>query len=183
MKKSWRNLTIAALLGAMAYLLMYIAIPIIPIVPYMTLDFSGIPILLAFLIFGRKDGYVALLIKELLHLILAGMAISNLIGVLADAIALIVFIEIFNYFSKAGTQHYVRAIALATLGMTVIMAAANYWVITPLYIKVLGMKITILLVKMVLLGVVPFNLIKGIVIGGLTTLLVPKLRKVLTVAR
>ena len=44
MKKSWQNLTIAALLGAMAYLLMYIAIPIIPIVPYMTLDFSGIPI-------------------------------------------------------------------------------------------------------------------------------------------
>ena len=97
MKKSWRNLTIAALLGAMAYLLMYIAIPIIPIVPYMTLDFSGIPILLAFLIFGRKDGYVALLIKELLHLILAGMAISNLIGVLADAIALMIFIEIFDY--------------------------------------------------------------------------------------
>ena len=71
----------------------------------------------------------------------------------------------------------------ATLGMTVIMAAANYWVITPLYIKVLGMKITIPLVKMVLLGVVPFNLIKGIVIGGLTTLLVPKLRKGLTVPR
>ena len=54
MKKSWRNLTIAALLGAMAYLLMYIAIPIIPIVPYMTLDFSGIPILLAFLIFHQR---------------------------------------------------------------------------------------------------------------------------------
>lgn len=111
------------------------------------------------------------------------MAISNLIGILADAIALMAFIEIFNYFSKAGTQHYVRAIVFATLGMTVIMAAANYWIITPLYIKVLGMKITIPLVKMVLLGVVPFNLIKGIVIGGLTTLLVPKLRKVLTVAR
>ena len=96
---------------------------------------------------------------------------------------MMIFIEIFNHFSKAGTQHYVRAIALATLGMTVVMAAANYWVITPLYIKVLGMKITIPLVKMVLLGVVPFNLIKGIVIGGLTTLLVPKLRKVLTIAR
>ena len=74
-------------------------------------------------------------------------------------------------------------IVVAALGMTVIMAVANYWVITPLYIKVLGMKITIPLVKLVLLGVVPFNLIKGIVIGGLSTLLVPKLRKVLTVAR
>lgn len=179
MKKSWRSLTTAALLGAMAYLLMYIAIPIIPIVPYMTLDFSGIPILLAFLIFGRKDGYVALVIKELLHLILAGMAISNLIGVLADALALAVFAEIFNYFSKAGKQHLIQAILLATLGMTIIMAVANYWIITPLYIKVLGMKITIPLVKMILLGVIPFNLIKGSMIGGITSLLISKLGKTL----
>ena len=49
--------------------------------------------------------------------------------------------------------------------------------------KVVKPPITIPLVKLVLLGVVPFNLIKGIVIGGLSTLLVPKLRKVLTVAR
>lgn len=178
MRKSWRNLTISALLGAIGYLLMYIAIPIIPIAPYMKLDFSGIPILLAFLVFGQKEGYIALGIKELLHLILEGMSIGNLIGVFADAMELVILAEIV-YFILKGRKNFVWAIISSTLVATIIMSAANYWIITPLYMKVLGMKLTIPLIKLVLIGVVPYNLIKGVLISGLTLLLLPRLKKVL----
>lgn len=178
MRKSWRNLTISALLGAIGYLLMYIAIPIIPIAPYMKLDFSGIPILLAFLVFGQKEGYIALGIKELLHLILEGMSIGNLIGVFADAVELVILAEIV-YFILKGRKNFVWAIISSTLVATIIMSAANYWIITPLYMKVLGMKLTIPLIKLVLIGVVPYNLIKGVLISGLTLLLLPRLKKVL----
>lgn len=178
MRKSWRNLTISALLGAIGYLLMYIAIPIIPIAPYMKLDFSGIPILLAFLVFGQKEGYIALGIKELLHLILEGMSIGNLIGVFADAMELVILAEIV-YFILKERKNFVWAIISSTLVATIIMSAANYWIITPLYMKVLGMKLTIPLIKLVLIGVVPYNLIKGVLISGLTLLLLPRLKKVL----
>lgn len=178
MRKSWRNLTISALLGAIGYLLMYIAIPIIPIAPYIKLDFSGIPILLAFLVFGQKEGYIALGIKELLHLILEGMSIGNLIGVFADAMELVILAEIV-YFILKGRKNFVWAIISSTLVATIIMSAANYWIITPLYMKVLGMKLTIPLIKLVLIGVVPYNLIKGVLISGLTLLLLPRLKKVL----
>lgn len=183
MSKKWRNLTISALLGAMAYLLMYIAIPIIPIVPYMTLDFSGVLILLAFLIFGRKNGYVALFIKEILHLILGGVSLSNLIGVFSDAIALIVLGELIFLGSQKGKQHFIRATLIATVGMTVVMAAANLWFIMPVYMKVLGMKLSIPLPKLILFGAVPFNLIKGILVSGVTFLLLPRLKKVLNPER
>ena len=179
MGKSWRSLTISTLLGAIGYLLMYIAIPIVPIAPYMKLDFSGIPILLAFLVFGQKEGYVSLGIKELLHLIFEGMSVGNLIGVLADAMELIILAEIVYFVSKGGRKNFVWAIISSTLVATIVMSAANYWIITPLYMKVIGMKITIPLIKLVLIGVVPHNLIKGVLISGLTLLLLPRLRKVL----
>lgn len=174
-----KKMVVAALLGAMAYLLMYIAFPIIPVVPYMTLDFSGIPILLAFLIFDQKSGYIALLVKEILHLTLTGLSIVKIIGVTADALALIVLAELFFYVAKDGTEHLVRAIIISTLGMTIIMTLANYFFITPAYMKLLGMKLTIPLAKLMIIGVVPFNIIKGIILGGVTAGVSPRLKKLL----
>lgn len=179
MNRIWHTLIVSILLGTLAYLLMYIAIPIIPIVPYMTLDFSGVPILLTFLLLGTKYGYAALLVKEDLHLILGGLSIGNLIGVFSDAIALIILAEVLVLILQKYGNHPIQAIMIATIAMTIGMAVANYGIITPLYVKVMRMKIQLPLAKLILFGVVPFNLIKGILVSGVSFLLLPRLAKVL----
>ncbi|OTP29408.1 hypothetical protein A5798_002576, partial [Enterococcus sp. 6C8_DIV0013] len=42
---------------------------------------------------------------------------------------------------------------------------ANYFVITPMYIKVLGMDFGISIEQMVLYGIIPFNVIKSIAVS------------------
>lgn len=174
-----KKLIISILLGTMSYLVMYISIPIIPIVPYMTLDLSGILVLLSFFILNQKYGYITLLTKEILHLILKGLSIGNLIGVIADALAIIVLAEVLFFIIKKYKNHFIIATVISAIIMTVVMSILNYYIILPLYIKVLGMQIKISLLKVILFGVVPFNLIKGTIVSGLTVLLLPRLFKIL----
>ncbi len=68
-----------------------------------------------------------------------------------------------------------RAILGATLSLTVMLALLNWLVTIPLYMSLLGMKLNIPLGQMILFGVVPFNLIKGIVIGTTFILIYKKL--------
>lgn len=72
-------------------------------------------------------------------------------------------------------QSVVRAILGATLSLTVVLALLNWLVTIPLYMSLLGMKLNIPLGQMILFGVVPFNLIKGIVIGTTFILIYKKL--------
>lgn len=174
---SWKQIVIAALLGSMAYLLMYIAFPIIPIVPYITLDFSGIPILLAFYLFGRKSGYIALITKEILHMLLTGISVVKLIGISADALALICLAELFLSVLHNKRKRWIMAVGISTIGMTIIMSLANYFIITPAYMKLLGIKLSFSLAKFIVVGVVPFNLIKGGILGLVTSLLSVRLQK------
>ena len=51
----------------------------------------------------------------------------------------------------------------------------------PLYMNLLGMKLGMPLAKMVLYGVVPFNLIEGAIVGGIFALVYVHLRNWISV--
>ena len=70
----------------------------------------------------------------------------------------------------------------ARLGMTIIMSLANYFIITPAYMKLLGMKLSLPLAKLIVIGVVPFNLIKGGILGLITSILSIRLQKLVVKA-
>ncbi|MBC6384321.1 ECF transporter S component [Lactiplantibacillus plantarum] len=56
-----------ALLGAIAYILMLLEFPILPVAPWMKIDFSDIPILIGLFLFGVGGAFVITIIKLLLH--------------------------------------------------------------------------------------------------------------------
>jgi riboflavin transporter FmnP len=60
--------------------------------------------------------------------------------------------------------------------MTVVMSLTNWLVVLPLYMQVLGMKLSIALPKLVLFAVVPFNLIKGVLVGTVFALIANRLQ-------
>nr|WP_243685850.1 hypothetical protein [Lentilactobacillus rapi] len=53
------------------------------------------------------------------------------------------------------------------VSLAIIMSALNWSAVIPLYMSVIGLKLSLPLTTIIMAGVVPFNLIKGVVVGGL----------------
>lgn len=169
-----RSMVEMALFAGVAYVLMFISIPIIPIVPYMKLDFSDLVVLLGMSVFGAGGAILIAAVKELLYFVSTGLDIMNFIGILTAFIADLALILPISAVLKnkpltIGRQ--IIAVIVGTLSLTLVLSLANWGVITPLYLKVWGMSLGLPVNKLVLFGVVPFNLIKGIVLGILFILL------------
>ena len=65
---------------------------------------------------------------------------------------------------------------LATIVMTIVMTIFNYYVLTPAYMKMFNWHPTLPIDKMMLIGVLPFNLIKGVAVGIIFSLVLIHLR-------
>lgn len=175
---STKKYVMIACLAAISYLLMFFSFAIIPLVPWMKVDFADIPILLGFFTLGPAGGSMIAVVRSLLYLLVEGVSIASLIGVGTNLLASFAFCLPF-YFGLKNTEisgwAYVKAIFLATISLTFFLSLANWTVITPVYIAVLGLKINVPLATMILTGVVPFNLIKGALVGTIFALVYAKL--------
>ncbi|WP_083485367.1 ECF transporter S component [Liquorilactobacillus ghanensis] len=175
-----KKYVLAACLAGISYLLMFLAFSIIPIVPYMKIDFSDLPILFGMFLLGPIGGIEIALIRSVLYLLISGPSIAQLIGVATSFLATLLFCLPIYYLLRHDqsltVKHVLLTITAATLSLTIVLSVANWWVITPLYMSVLGMKISLPLSKLVLFGVVPFNLIKGILVGSVFWLIFSRIR-------
>ncbi|AYF92551.1 ECF transporter S component [Apilactobacillus bombintestini] len=171
---SLRKLVQVSILGGLAYLLTYLSVPIIPIAPYMKLDFGDIPILLATVLLSTRSGIVVALLRSLLYFIFTGISVINLIGVsslLVASLTIIFSVTIIDQLLNSKIK-YVAMIILETLSLTVIMSLMNYFIITPLYMQLTGFKLSFSLSSSIIYIVVPFNIIKGLFIGIIFVLLI-----------
>lgn len=171
---SLRKLVQVSILGGLAYLLTYLSVPIIPIAPYMKLDFGDIPILLATVLLSTRSGIVVALLRSLLYFIFTGISVINLIGVsslLVASLTIIFSVTIIDQLLNSKIK-YVAMIILETLSLTVIMSLMNYFIITPLYMQLTGFRLSFSLSSSIIYIVVPFNIIKGLFIGIIFVLLI-----------
>lgn len=169
-----RSMVETALFSGVAFVLMFISVPIIPLVPYMKLDLSDLVVLLGMSLFGPGGAILIAAVKELLYLVATGLDIVNFIGVLTAFIAdLALILPIGSLLKRPmpSLKRQVLAVIMGTLSLTIILSLANWWVITPLYLKVWHMSLGLPVNQLILLGVIPFNLIKGIVLGSLFIIL------------
>jgi len=172
---SVRAMVEMALFAGVAYVLMFVSLPIIPIVPYMKLDLSDLVVLLGMSLFGPAGAVLIAAVKELLYFVTTGLDIVNFIGVLtafiADLALVLPISAVLKHHHQPTLKRQIVAVIVGTLTLTLVLSLANWWVITPLYLKVWGMSLGLPVNKLILLGVIPFNLIKGIVLGVLFILL------------
>ena len=82
-----QKMTAVAVAAAMGLILQLIAFPILPMFPFLKLDFSDIPVLINMFIFGPLTGIATAFIRSLLHLTMTGFSIDNLIGDFASFFA------------------------------------------------------------------------------------------------
>lgn len=175
-----QKMTAVAVAAAMGLILQFIAFPIVPMFPFLKLDFSDIPVLINMFIFGPMTGIATAFIRSLLHLTMTGFSFDNMIGDVASFFATSLYtLPIFLLFRKKTASKRVIGLGLGILAMTLFMSVANYFVITPLYLKAFGLSagqmLGMSLGRYILVGIVPFNIVKGLVVSGVFLVLHAKL--------
>jgi len=173
------KIIIIALFGTISFLLFLLKFPLPLLPPYLKIDFGEVPALMAGLIFSPLAGVFVVLVKNGLYLIIGG---GEPVGVTANIIAAIAFIlpvSIF-YHKYKNVKSIVSGLITGTIVMAISMSILNYLVILPIYAFFMGMeemKIESVKRFAVLYGILPFNIVKGIIVGMLFVPLFMRLRQ------
>ncbi|MBM7541412.1 ECF transporter S component [Amphibacillus cookii] len=172
------KLIILALLGTISMVLLFLNFPLPFLPPYLKVDFGEVPTLLAALIFSPMAGVVVQLIKNLLYLIFTGAA--DPVGVFANFVAGVTFVVPISmiYHKYKGDKSLLSGLVVGTIIMTLAMGILNYYVLLPIYSVFMGMDdlSSGALLSTIMVGVIPFNLIKGIIVSALFVPLFIKLK-------
>lgn len=182
-----QKMVAVSLFAAMGLILQYVGFPIIPAFSFMKVDFSDIPVLLSMFLYGPLAGIATAFLRSFLHLLTTGVGDpANLVGDVASFLATISFaLPIFYFFQMKNSgktrQTLNQALGILTgiLTMSILMSIANYFVITPIYLAFFGMNadqfLGMSLGKYVVIGVLPFNLIKSMLVSFVFLVLYAKL--------
>lgn len=176
-----QKMVFVSMFAAMALVMQFVAFPVLPLFPFLKVDFSDIPVLLSMFLFGPFAGVATAFLRSLLHTTLTGLSPQNLVGDVASFLATTTFtLPIYYFFRKDhGTTNKILGVINGVLAMSVVMSLANYFVITPLYLTFFGVTadqfLGMSLASYVVIGVLPFNLIKGTIVSVVFLVLHAKL--------
>ncbi|MDL2264295.1 ECF transporter S component [Synergistaceae bacterium OttesenSCG-928-I11] len=184
-----RGITTTALLGAIAAILIFLNFPL-PIFPaFIKMDVSDAPALIAAFAMGPAAGVAVELIKNAVNLTHTSTGGVGELANFSIGAAFVVPAGLL-YKRRKDIRRAVTALIVGTLTMTVVAAFANYFVLIPLYSNfvpmetIVGMYRAIIpyadtLPKIILMSVVPFNLLKGLIVSLVTFALYKKLSPVI----
>ena len=138
MKKSTtHNLTVAAMLSAVAFILMFIEFPIPMLIPsFVKMDFSDLPALLGAFALGPVYGVVISFMKNLLHIVIKGTStacVGELCNFMLGAVFSAVAGVIYKHHKSRKTA-IIGAIAGAA-AMAVFSVPSNYFITYPAYVQ------------------------------------------------
>ncbi|WP_440896157.1 ECF transporter S component [Amphibacillus sp. Q70] len=172
------KLIILSLFGTISMVLLFLNFPLPFLPPYLKIDFGEVPTLLAALIFSPMAGVVVQLIKNVLYLLFTGAA--DPVGVLANFVAGITFVIpiAMVYHKFKGRKSLVSGLVAGTIIMTIAMGVLNYYVLLPIYSTIMnwGEMSSGVMLSTIFVGVVPFNLVKGVIVSALFVPLFIKLK-------
>lgn len=163
------KLRVSILIG-LSIILMYFRVNI-PIFPqFLDYDLSDIPIFFIGLVFSPLWGVLALFIKNLLVCFIIGsftFGVGELAGFLMMTPFIFIGSSLFNRLS--GYKKYVLSYLCSTLSLIISAVFLNYFVILPLYSRVLEVDIVEIIGGSTMFGflafvIVPYNIIKSIIV-------------------
>ncbi|APT19166.1 hypothetical protein FC62_GL000250 [Amylolactobacillus amylotrophicus DSM 20534] len=170
-----------AMLGAMAFILMQFSFPIIPAFPYLKMDLSDVIVAVSAMIYGPLGATLIALIKATLDFLIKGANLMSLVGDVAAFAASVSFALPLYYLTKKNKTFFTKIAGLVagTLMLTFVLSVLNYVIVTPLYISLAGFKLTTSLLNYILFTIIPFNLVKGLVLSIATFILMSSLVPIL----
>ena len=192
-KLNTRMIAQIGMLGAIAVVLMLFEIPL-PFAPsFYEIDFSEVPVLIGCFSMGPLAGVLIELIKIILNLCINGSVTAG-VGELANFVIGIALVlpAAFIYKRKKTKKGAIIGLVTGTLFMTISGCFINAYVMLPTYAKAFGMPIEALvemgsavnasitdLFTFVMFAVVPFNLLKGVLVSIIVLLIYKKISPIL----
>ncbi|MBC8059428.1 MAG: ECF transporter S component [Clostridiaceae bacterium] len=158
-----------ALLATLGLLLSFVQFPILPAFSYLQIDLGDIPALIGAFAFGPIIGIAVEAVKNLIILIFHPSPTGG-IGELANFIVGAAFVGTAGLFYSKNKTKKTAIISLVVSVIAIVIAGvvSNYLLIVPLYF---GKMPTDKLVEYMVSGIIPFNLIKGVIISVVTMLI------------
>jgi riboflavin transporter len=179
-KLNIKSMVAIGMLSSISYVLMLLNFPIPPFPQFLMIDFSDIPALIAALIFGPAAGILVELIKNILDYFMTGSATGVPVGHIANFAAGILFVlPTYYVYSKLKTKKGMTfGLVIGTMVMAVIMSVLNYVVILPAYTFFLNFPAMSApeMRTMIVTGILPFNILKGIIISIVFMLIFTRMR-------
>lgn len=188
-----RLMVSVAMLGGISVVLMLFEIPLWFAPPFYKIDLSEVPVLVGAFVFGPMAGVLVELIKILLNLLINSSTTAG-VGEMANFIIGCSYIVPAGYIYKRLKNKKGACIGMITgvITMVVIGCLINAYVLLPAYSKAFGMGMDQLiqmgsvvnssikdLTTFVMLGVAPFNLVKGCIVSIITFFLYKKISVIL----
>lgn len=173
---------IAVFAALSAVFMIFTQFPLFPAAPFLKYDPSDIPALIVSFAMGPLSGLCVVALKEIIFA-LTRFSSHDIIGIPMDFIAsgTCVFISGFIYHKNKTKQNAAFALIFGALIMTAIMTLLNYFIV-PVYMKLFVPNFEIStdkLIKIIIAGIIPFNLIKGAINSIITFFIYKKMSKIL----
>lgn len=184
-KLSLKNIAKVSILAALGAILMLIKIPLFFAPNFISLDLAEIPSLLASFSMGPILGFVTVVLKNLINIIINGSD-TFFVGELSNIIVNGTFVIVAGiiYKHKKTFSNAIFSLVIATILMTLVATTSNYFFIFPFYAKLYGAPLSYFVeathainplvnsyLDLMIFAIVPFNLIKGTIISILTCLI------------
>ena len=173
---STKRMVTIAMLSALAYALMLVHLPF-KYLGFLELEFSDVPAVIASLSYGPGAGILVELIKNLIKAVTA--TTTGCVGEMANFLTGACFVGplglLFHRYHKKG--RVLVSFLAANAGFIIAGILVNYFITVPLYATLFGGMEAVIgvasatvpavkdLATVVILGITPFNVFKGIVVS------------------
>ncbi|MBQ1264791.1 MAG: ECF transporter S component [Oscillospiraceae bacterium] len=186
-----RTVSFVAMFSALAAVLMMIEIPLFFAPSFYKLDISELPVLICAFYLGPVSGVVCELLKVTLELLLRGTS-TAFVGEFANfAVGCSFVLPASIVYHAIKTKKGAKiAMVAGTLFLTVFGSFFNAWYLLPKFAELYGMPMDAIIgmasavnphinsvTTLVAFAVVPFNLLKGVLVSFLTFILYKRVEK------
>lgn len=155
-----------SLLVAIAVVLMYFDFPVIPLFPWLKIDLSEVPALMGGFAYGPVTGGAIVILKVLLRFLIKGTE-TGFIGEIANIIVGIALVvpAAWVYTRNKSKKTAIKGMIVGGILMEILGIIANVYLLLPAY----GMQMSAAeLSQYVIVGLLPFNGLKALVVGIIT---------------
>lgn len=180
-----KKITYSAMFAAIATVVMYFEFPLPFMPPFLKVDLSGAVSLLAAFMFGPASAVLITLVKDIIH---AFSSSTGCVGELGDFFMTSAFcvVSALMYRKFRTKKGAVLGMACGTAAMTLVSCFTNRYMLIPFFAKIMPLeailsacaKVNPLIGSVdtyVIFGVIPFNLMKGLILSIITFLLYKRL--------
>lgn len=172
-----KQIAMIGICAAISFVLMFVKLPI-AYLGFLELEISDVPAAIVTLIYGPASGVLVELVKNILHLTATSTGMSGELSNFMVSLGFVIPLGLITKKNKSNKNLIIGFVA-SVIGLAFMGIVTNYFVTVPLYLSLFGEEAVMGMVQatipsinslmsLVLIGITPFNLVKGVIISVLS---------------